>query len=59
MLEPEARAVVLLHDVDGYTHAEIADMLDIAPGSSRSRLSRAHEQLRGVIGAPRDMRSLS
>lgn len=58
-LEPEARAVVLLHDVDGYTHTEIADMLDIAPGSSRSRLSRAHDQLRSIIGAPRERRSLS
>lgn len=48
-LDPEHRAVVLLHDVDGFSHAEIADMLDIAEGSSRARLSRARHVLRLVL----------
>lgn len=48
-LEPTYRTVVLLHDVDGFTHAEIADLLDIREGTSRARLSRARELLRGVL----------
>ena len=49
-LDPEQRAVVLLHDVDGYNHAEIAQMLDIREGTSRARLSRARERLRAALG---------
>jgi RNA polymerase sigma-70 factor (ECF subfamily) len=45
-LEDTTRTVVLLHDVDGFRHAEIATMLGIAEGSSRSRLSRARRMLR-------------
>jgi RNA polymerase sigma-70 factor (ECF subfamily) len=40
-LAPGHRAVLVLHDVDGYTHEEIAEMLDIAPGTSKSQLCRA------------------
>lgn len=40
------RAVLLLHEVDGYTHAEIGEMLDIAEGTSKARLSRARNALR-------------
>jgi len=50
-LSHDHRTVVLLHDVDGYTHPEIAEMLDIAEGTSRARLSRAREQLRIALGA--------
>jgi RNA polymerase sigma-70 factor (ECF subfamily) len=50
-LDPDQRAVVLLHDVDGYNHAEIAAMLDIREGTSRARLSRARERLRAALGA--------
>ncbi len=35
------RLVFNLFEVEGYTHDEIAGMLDIAPGTSRSQLSRA------------------
>lgn len=45
-LSADMRAVVLMHDVEGYTHAEIAQAMGIAPGSSRSRLSRARAILR-------------
>lgn len=38
--------VLLLHDVEGYTHEEIADLLSIAPGTSKSQLSRARRALR-------------
>jgi RNA polymerase sigma-70 factor (ECF subfamily) len=49
-LDEGQRAVVLLHDVDGYTHAEIAEMLEIREGTSKARLSRAHQALRAALG---------
>ncbi len=45
-LSPTARAVVWLHDVEGYTHAEIADMMDRTRSFSKSQLARAHKRLR-------------
>jgi RNA polymerase sigma-70 factor (ECF subfamily) len=48
-LSHDHRTVVLLHDVDGYRHPEIAEMLDIAEGTSRARLSRARELLRVAL----------
>jgi RNA polymerase sigma-70 factor (ECF subfamily) len=41
-----ARAVVLLHDLEGCTHQEIADRLGIPAGTSKSRLSEARRRLR-------------
>lgn len=40
------RTALLLHVVDGYTHAEIGRMLQIAEGTSRARVSRAKAALR-------------
>jgi len=40
------RMVFNLYEVEGYAHDEIAGMLDIAPGTSRSHLSRARALLR-------------
>jgi len=40
------REVLLLHDVEGYTHKEIAELLDIAAGTSKSQLSKARATLR-------------
>jgi len=40
------REVLVLHDVEGYTHDEIATLIGIEPGTSKSRLSRAREQFR-------------
>ncbi len=40
------RAIFNLYEVEGYAHEEIAGMLDIAPGTSRSHLSRAKALLR-------------
>jgi RNA polymerase sigma-70 factor (ECF subfamily) len=38
--------VFLLHDVEGYAHHEIAQLLKIQPGTSKSQLSRARRLLR-------------
>jgi RNA polymerase sigma-70 factor (ECF subfamily) len=49
------RAVLVLHDVEGYTHAEIGALLGIEPGTSKSQLSRARRAMqislaKGVSG---------
>ena len=41
-----ARAVVTLHDIEGYTHREIAAALGIEEGTSKSQLSRGRDALR-------------
>jgi RNA polymerase sigma-70 factor (ECF subfamily) len=45
------RAVLVLHDVHGYTHAEIASLLDVDEGTSKSQLSRARRAVRARLGA--------
>jgi RNA polymerase sigma-70 factor (ECF subfamily) len=45
-----ARAVVWLHDVEGYTHQEIAAELGRSVSFSKSQLSRAHARLRLAFG---------
>src|SRR5262249_28804834 len=40
------REVLLMHDVEGYTHEEIGALLGISPGTSKSQLSRARGFLR-------------
>ncbi len=49
-LPETSRAVVWLHDVEGYTHEEIAGMMDKTPSFSKSQLSRAHARLRLWLG---------
>jgi RNA polymerase sigma-70 factor (ECF subfamily) len=46
-----ARDVFVLHDVQGFTHREIAEMLDIASGTSKSQLARARSLLRTSLCA--------
>ena len=41
-----AREIFVLHDVEGYKHAEIAAMLEISPGTSKAQLHRARMMLR-------------
>ena len=40
------RTVLVLHDVEGFTHEEIAAQLGVEPGTSKSQLSRARRALR-------------
>ena len=44
-----ARDVYVLHDVQGYTHREIADLLGIVEGTSKSQLNRARSLLRSAL----------
>jgi RNA polymerase sigma-70 factor (ECF subfamily) len=44
-----ARAVVWLHDVEGYTHAEIGKLMGRTTSFSKSQLARAHERLRALL----------
>jgi len=48
-LSPGARTVFLLHDVEGYTHEEIASELGITPGGSKSQLFKARAKLRRLL----------
>jgi RNA polymerase sigma-70 factor (ECF subfamily) len=49
-LSDTARAVVWLHDVEGYTHEEIARMMGKSVSFSKSQLARAHARLRRWLG---------
>ena len=44
------RTVFLMHDLEGYSHHEIAGALDVAEGTSKARLSRARAKLRDRLG---------
>ena len=45
------RMVFVMHDVEGYTHEEIAASLGIQPGTSKAQLSRARGKLREALAA--------
>ena len=44
-----SRAVVWLHDVEGFTHKEIASMMGRTESFSKSQLSRAYQRLRPML----------
>jgi RNA polymerase sigma-70 factor, ECF subfamily len=48
-LPSHQRAVVVLHDVEGFTHEEIAQQLGVAVGTSKATLSRARSALRHML----------
>ena len=45
------RTTLIMHDIEGYTHAEIAESLGIAEGTSKSRLFEARGRLRQALAA--------
>ena len=49
MLPPRARLVFVLHDVEGYKHREIAQLLELSVGASKAHLHRARRRLREVL----------
>jgi len=48
-LPERARSVIVLHDVEGYTHVEIGEMLGIPGGTERSDLHHARQKLRELL----------
>ena len=48
-LPPLTRSVVWLHDVEGYTHGEIARLMGRTASFSKSQLARAHQRLRELL----------
>jgi RNA polymerase sigma-70 factor (ECF subfamily) len=44
------RTVFLMHDLEGFSHGEIAESLGVAEGTSKARLSRARAKLREALG---------
>ncbi|MGI8996945.1 MAG: RNA polymerase sigma factor [Pyrinomonadaceae bacterium] len=48
-LPPGYRSVFVLHDVEGYDHGEIAGMLGISVGTSKSQLHKARLKMRNLI----------
>jgi len=44
-----ARAIFVLHDIEGYKHIEIADMTGLAVGTSKTQLHRARKLLKGWL----------
>jgi RNA polymerase sigma-70 factor (ECF subfamily) len=57
-LAPRFREVFVLHDIEGFTHEEIATMLGLVPGTSKSQLARARRRVRELLesGIPRAAR---
>ena len=50
-LPPKTRAVLWLHDVEDYTHGEIAKLMGKTVSFSKSQLARAHEKIRQQLQA--------
>ena len=53
-LPPGYRAIFVLHDVEGYEHNEIAEMLGCSIGNSKSQLHKARMKLRTMLKRPAD-----
>ncbi len=48
-LPPGYRQIIILHDIEGYKHREIAELLDISEGTSKSQLFHARKMLREYL----------
>jgi RNA polymerase sigma-70 factor (ECF subfamily) len=49
-LPPGMRQVLVLHDVEGFTHEEIAQSLGVTSGTSKSQLFKARARMRELLG---------
>jgi RNA polymerase sigma factor (sigma-70 family) len=49
-LPAAARAIFVLHEIEGYTHEEIAGLLEIQSGTSKAQLHRARQLLQEDLG---------
>jgi RNA polymerase sigma-70 factor (ECF subfamily) len=48
-LPERARSVIVLHDIEGFTHVEIGELLGIPGGTARSDLHHARQKLRTLL----------
>jgi RNA polymerase sigma-70 factor, ECF subfamily len=53
------RTIFLLHEVEGYEHREIAELLGCSVGNSKSQLHKAKLRIRGFLAHPRAVRAAS
>lgn len=53
-LPAQARHVFVLRAIYGYSHEEVADTLDIAPGTARAHYFRARDALKRALGSEND-----
>lgn len=51
-LPPGYRVIFVLHDIEGYEHNEIAEILGCSIGNSKSQLHKARMKLRSLLGQP-------
>jgi RNA polymerase sigma-70 factor, ECF subfamily len=52
-LAPSSKAIFILHDIEGFKHDEIAEILGCSAGNSKSQLNRARMRLRRLLRRPR------
>ena len=57
-LPPGYRVIFVLHDIEGYEHNEIAEMMKCSIGNSKSQLHKARLKLRGVLKTNRTERKV-
>lgn len=50
-LAPGYRSILVLHDVYGYEHSEICDILGVGQGTSKSQVHKARKRLRSMLEA--------
>jgi RNA polymerase sigma-70 factor, ECF subfamily len=54
-IPPGMRQVLVLHDVEGYTHEEIASLLGVTAGTSKSQLFKARARMRELLRPSREV----
>ena len=52
LLPPGHRTVLILHDIEGFKHAEIAERLGVSEGTSKSQLFSARRSMRRLLDPP-------
>ena len=50
-LPERMRRVLILHDVEGYTHQDIGELMGVTPGTSKSQLFKARAKMRQWLGS--------
>jgi DNA-directed RNA polymerase specialized sigma24 family protein len=53
-VSPEDRALITLHEIEGWTVTELAELYNKPAGTIKARLSRARAKMRKALTEPRD-----